>query len=280
MDTFEHDGLVFDVTDSGAGSGPGPGPGGAGTIVLLHGFPQNRHEWDGVTPALVDAGYRTLAFDQRGYSPGARPKSRRAYTQSHLVADVLALLDGAGIEQVHLVGHDWGALVAWAFASRHPDRLLTLTTISVPHPQALAWAMPRGQLLRSWYMAAFQLPVLPELVLSSRVGAGLLGDEALTADALRTYLEPLGREGLTAALNWYRALPFSRSETGYAHKTTVPTTYVWGDADPALGRKGAEATARFVTGPYRFVELAGVAHWIPDVVPDQLAALILDRAAG
>jgi pimeloyl-ACP methyl ester carboxylesterase len=269
METFEHDGLVFDVTDTGSGD--------AGTIVLLHGFPQNRHEWDGVTPALVEAGYRTLTPDQRGYSPGARPSSRRAYTQSHLVADVVALLDQAELGQVHLVGHDWGALVAWALASRHPGRLHTLTTISVPHPQALAWAMPRGQILKSWYMAAFQLPVLPEVVVPSRVGVGMLSDTDLPPEAMKSYLEPLGRDGLTGALNWYRALPFSRNEQGYAHKTTVPTTFVWGAADPALGRKAAEATARFVTGPYRFVELPGVGHWIPDAVPDQLAALILDR---
>lgn len=269
MDTFTGGDLVFDVTDSGPDDGE--------VVVLLHGFPQNRHEWDRVTPHLTDAGFRTLAPDQRGYSPGARPAGRRAYTQSQLVADIVALIDQAGSTKVHLVGHDWGALVAWAFASRHPERLHTLTAVSVPHPQAFAWAMPRGQLLKSWYMAVFQLPVLPEVLLPSRRGLALLGGHGLSPAQVQSYLEPLGREGLTAALNWYRALPFSQREKGYGRPSTVPTTYVWSDGDVALGRKGAEATERFVKAPYRFEVLEGVSHWIADEAPDQLAELILER---
>jgi pimeloyl-ACP methyl ester carboxylesterase len=220
---------------------------------------------------------RTLAPDQRGYSPGARPTGRRAYAQSELVADVLALVEASGNDKVHLVGHDWGAFVAWAFASRHPDRLLTLTAVSVPHPRALAWAMPRGQLLKSWYMAAFQLPVLPEAYLPSRRGLTLIGGHALTPAQVRAYLDPLGREGLHAALNWYRALPFSQREQGYDRPSTVPTTYVWSDGDTVLGRRAAEATQRFVSAPYRFEVLAGISHWIPDEAPDRLAELVLDR---
>ena len=162
MDTFTRGDLVFDVTDSGDTDGE--------VVVLLHGFPQNRHEWDAVTPHLIAGGHRVLAPDQRGYSPGARPAGRRSYVQSELVDDIVALIDASGAEKVHLVGHDWGALVAWAFASRHPERLHTLTAVSVPHPKAFAWAMPRGQILKSWYMAAFQLPALPERFLPSRRG--------------------------------------------------------------------------------------------------------------
>ncbi|MDP9094567.1 MAG: alpha/beta fold hydrolase [Actinomycetota bacterium] len=272
MDTYSRESLVFDVADSGRD--------GAEIVVLLHGFPQNRHEWAGVTPHLTTAGYRVLAPDQRGYSPGARPTGRRAYVQSHLVEDVIALIDAAGAEKVHLVGHDWGALVAWALTSRHPERVRTLTAVSVPHPKAFAWAMPRGQVLKSWYMAAFQLPVLPERLLSTRRGFSLLGGNGLSADQMKAYVEPLGNDGLTAALNWYRALPWSQREKGYDRPSTVPTTYVWSDGDTALGRAGAQATEHFVDAPYRFAVLTGLSHWIPDQAPDALAELILDRITG
>ena len=272
MDTYTRAGLVFDVTDSGPADGE--------LIVLLHGFPQNRHEWDGVIPQLTAAGYRVLAPDQRGYSPGARPAGRKAYVQSQLVDDVLALLDAAGAEQVHLVGHDWGALVAWALASRHPERVRTLTAVSVPHPRAFLQAMPHGQLLKSWYMAAFQVPGLAERLLPTRRGLAFAGGTGLSVEQMRAYVEPLGRAGLTTALNWYRALPWSLREKGYDRRITVPTTYVWSDGDTALGRAGAEATGKFVTAPYRFAVLPGLSHWIPDEDPDALAELVLDRVRG
>jgi pimeloyl-ACP methyl ester carboxylesterase len=272
METYSRVGLVFDVTDSGPDDG--------GIVVLLHGFPQNRHEWAGVTPRLTAAGYRVLAPDQRGYSPGARPAGRRAYVQSELVDDVVALIDAAGAQQVHVVGHDWGALVAWALTSRYPERVHTLTAVSVPHPKAFAWAMPRGQVLKSWYMAVFQLPGLPERFLPTRRGLSLLGGTGLTPEQMGAYLQPLGPDGLTGALNWYRALPWSQREKGYARRSTVPTTYVWSEGDVALGRAGAEATERFVDAPYRFAVLPRLSHWIPDEAPDALAELILERIAG
>ena len=269
MHTYTHAGLIFDVTDSDAD--------GAEIVVLLHGFPQNRHEWAGVTPRLAAAGYRVLAPDQRGYSPRARPAGRQAYVLSHLVDDVVALIDAADADKVHLVGHDWGAQVAWALTSRHPDRVHTLTAVSVPHPKALESAMLRGQALRSWYVAAFQLPVLPEQFLSTRQGRALIAGSGLDMQQVRAYLEPLGRDGLRAALNWYRALPWSAGEPGYARNSTVPTTYVWSDGDAAVGRPAAEAAERFVDAPYRFETLRGISHWIPDEAPDVLAELILDR---
>ncbi len=271
MDAYSREDLVFDVTDSG--------PDGAEVVVLLHGFPQNRHVWAGVVPHLVAAGYRVLAPDQRGYCAGARPAGRRAYAQSQLVDDVIALADAAGAQKFHLVGHDWGAFIAWALTSRHPERVETLTAVSVPHPKAFAWAMPRGQLLKSWYMAAFQLPRLPELLLPTSRGLALLGGNGLTTEQMKGYVDPLGRDGLTGALNWYRALPWSQRERGYAHRATVPTTFVWSDGDAAIGRAAAEATERFVDAPYRFAALPGLSHWIPDEAPDTLAGLILARIA-
>jgi pimeloyl-ACP methyl ester carboxylesterase len=272
MDSFQRGDLVFDVSAAGPADGE--------LIVALHGFPQNRQVWDRITPQLNAAGYRTLAPDQRGYSPRARPTGRRAYAQSELVADVLALIDASSptkATKVHLVGHDWGAFVAWAFASRHPERLRTLTAVSVPHPRALGWAMPRGQLLKSWYMVAFQVPKLPEAFLTTPRGVALMQGGGLSAAQVHSYLDPLGRDGLHAVLNWYRALPFSQREKGYGRPSTVPTTFVWSDRDAVITRRGAEATGRFVTAPYRFEVLTGISHWIPDQAPDQLAELILAR---
>src|SRR3954468_10938016 len=145
MDEFSRAGLVFDVTDAGQRDGD--------AVVLLHSYPENRTSWDAMTPLLTAAGYRVLAPDQRGYSPRARPLRRRDYKMSELVADVLALVDASGADKVHLVGHDWGGAVAWAFAGAHPDRLNTLTSLTTPHPRAFLASMVRsGQLLHSWYM--------------------------------------------------------------------------------------------------------------------------------
>ncbi len=276
MDSYTRDGLTFDVTDTG----PAPGSGPDGVIVLLHGFPQNRHQWDAVTPALNAAGYRTLAPDQRGYSPRARPSGRRAYRISELVDDVAALIDATGEDKVHLVGHDWGAQVAWSLASKYPERLHTLTAVSVPHPQAFTGALRHGQLRKSWYMLLFQLPVLPELIVPSSRGIALMTMGGITAEQMRGYVEPLGRDGVGAAINWYRALPFSQREKGYGRSTTVPTTYVWSEGDTALGRTAAEATERYVKADYRFEVLPRLSHWIPDEAPDELARIVLERVRG
>ena len=154
MHSYRRAGLTFDVQDAGPREGE--------AVVLLHGWPQDHSAWSRVVPALHAAGLRTLAPDQRGYSPGARPRGRAAYGMGELVDDVVALLDAAELSRAHVVGHDWGGAVGWALAERHPERVRTLTVLSTPHHHAMAWAMRHGdQLRRSWYMAAFQLPLLP-----------------------------------------------------------------------------------------------------------------------
>src|SRR3954449_5563046 len=163
MDEFTRGRLTFDVTDAGTADGD--------VVVLLHGFPENRTSWTAVTPLLTAAGYRVLAPDQRGYSPGARPLARSAYRMQELVDDTVALVDAAGVERVHLVGHDWGGGIAWALAGAHPDRVATLTVLSTPHPAALRQAAMSTpwQLLHSSYMLFFQVPGLPERVLAGRL---------------------------------------------------------------------------------------------------------------
>jgi pimeloyl-ACP methyl ester carboxylesterase len=214
-----------------------------------------------------------------------------------LVADVVALLDAAGLAGAHVVGHDWGGAVAWALAERHPERLRTLTVLSTPHHHALVWAMRHGdQLLRSSYMAAFQVPLLPELLLGSQL-PGVLRRSGLPEEDVRRYAARFRSPGAArGAMNWYRGLPVGAlvgggvrglvpggrggSSTGPApRRITVPTTYVWGRRDPALGRAAAERTGRWVASDYRFVEL-DAGHWLPERESQAVSAEILHRARG
>ncbi|SHN49561.1 Pimeloyl-ACP methyl ester carboxylesterase [Geodermatophilus obscurus] len=277
MDSFTRDGLVFDVRDGG--------PAGGEPVVLLHGFPQDAAAWTAVADRLHDAGLRTLAADQRGYSPGARPSGRAAYRLRELTGDVLALLDAAELGSAHVVGHDWGGIVGWALAAGHPERVRTLTALSVPHPAAMARAfVTSDQALRSWYVGLFQLPVLPERLLLAGDGAALrrmLLTSGLPSDLAGHYVRRMQEPGaLSAALAWYRALPLdARDPVGTVR---VPTLHLWSTRDFALGRTATEQTRRFVDAPYRLEVLEGLPHFIPELAPDRVAELVTQhvRAHG
>ena len=275
MDQFQRNGLTFDVWDLGPSDGP--------VVILLHGFPQTNQAWSEVAPALADAGYRVLAPNQRGYSPGARPRGRGQYGLELLVGDVLALADAAGARRFHVAGHDWGGAVAWSCAMWHPDRVVTITSLAVPHPKAYLRALVTSrQLLLSWYAMFFQLPGLPEL--SGRLGpmrrlfARILVRSGLPEEQRASYEAVLDQPGaLTCAINWYRAgllTPPSRFST-----VSVPTLYVYPTADVALGRTGADLTGRYVTGPYQYEVLEGMVHWIPEVAPGVVTELLLGHFA-
>lgn len=274
ISSLDHDGLTFDVIDSGPEDGE--------PVVLLHGFPERASSWDLVSPLLHAAGLRTYALDQRGYSPGARPRRRRDYALPRLVGDAHALVQRIG-GSAHVVGHDWGGGVAWSLAGRHPGTVRTLTSASTPHPGALLTAMVRSRQLRdSWYMGLFQLPWLPERLISrggERFDTMLRKGGMSESDVARFHREILDDGALTGGLNWYRAMPLAPPSWG-RDRVTVPTTYVWSDRDVALGRWAAEHTADWVDADYRFVELAGVSHWIPRRAPEALAAEIIRRVAG
>lgn len=276
MEQYRRGDLVFDVKDVGPPDGP--------VVVLLHGFPQHNDSWDAVIARLSAQGFRCLAPNQRGYSPGARPRRRRDYKTTELVADVGALIDASGADKVHVVGHDWGAAVAWGVAAEYPDRLATVTPVSVPHPAAFLKSIPTSkQGLASWYMYVFQLPWLPEFLLTRNGGAmstkslQRIGQtrEAAERDT-RAMLEP---GAMTAGLNWYRAMPLTdlRRASG---KITVPTMYVWSDNDAALLPKAAYETERYVGADYRFEVMPGVSHWIPEEKADELADLLLEWFAA
>ena len=270
MDSFERDGLRFDVRDAG--------PRGGDIVVMLHGFPQDAGAWDDVAPRLHRAGLRTLAPDLRGYSPEASPPARSAYTANEWTADLVALLDAAGADRAHLVGHDWGGAVVWTVAGRHPERVSSAVVLSTPHPSALTRSLfTSSQALRSWYVALFQLPALPELLLARSL-CRILVAGGLPEAAAQRYTARLRRPGaLTCALNWYRGLPGSLLSP--VPVCPVATTYIWGRDDPALGRVAAETTGRHVTGPYRFVELAA-GHWLPETRPREITTVILSRVLG
>jgi pimeloyl-ACP methyl ester carboxylesterase len=278
MEQYRRGELVFDVIDAGPTDGP--------VVVLLHGFPEQHTMWQSIIPRLTAQGYRCLAPRQRGYSPGARPTRRRDYRIAELAEDVRTLIDASDAQRVHLVGHDWGATVAWQVAQQFPDRLLSLTSLSVPHPGAFLRAMVTSrQGLASWYIYFFQLPRVPEWYLKRGRGtfslSGLAESRAAHAPELaeaekRAMTEP---GALTAALNWYRAIPLSLSRDTDT-KVTVPTLFVWSDGDIALLEKGARLCGDFVVGEYRFEVLKGVSHWILDEQPDTTADLLLDWFAG
>lgn len=268
MEQFGRRDLVFDVIDAGPPDGP--------VVVLLHGFPELDIMWQPVIDRLTARGFRCLAPLQRGYSPCARPKRRRDYRGHELVSDVAALIDASGAQRVHLVGHDWGAVVAWYVAQEHPDRLRTLTSLSVPHPAAfLKAAATSRQALASWYMLFFQLPWIPErMLLHPRVQKGFL-DSRADHELGRAEIDAMNQPGTwTAALNWYRGMPFTRP-AAVRRKVTVPTLYVWSDEDVALKEKGARLCADYVVGDYRFERLAG-SHWIVEEHPDTVSQLMLD----
>jgi pimeloyl-ACP methyl ester carboxylesterase len=264
--------LTFDVIDAGPADGP--------VVILLHGFPQLNTSWNGVIDRLTANGYRCLAPNQRGYSPGARPTRRRDYRIPEIVEDIRALIDASGADRVHVVGHDWGAAAAWAAAAELGDRIATLGAFSVPHPGAFMRALVTSrQGLLSWYMYCFQLPWLPERLLLGRGGTAVVLSRFLqqygqTREAADRDAQAMAAPGmLTAGLNWYRAIPLTDLRTTN-RKISVPTLYVWSDEDGALAEKSARDTAKYVTGDYRFEILHGVSHWIPDQQPDKAADLL------
>jgi pimeloyl-ACP methyl ester carboxylesterase len=266
--------FVFDARADGPADGE--------LVLLLHGFPQTSLSWRHQLDALAAAGYRAVAPDQRGYSPGARPADVAEYRIERLVGDVLGFADALGVERFHLVGHDWGGAVAWQVAGRHPERLRTVTSVSTPHPGAFRRSIQDGeQRDKSSYILFFRSPEAEPFFLDNDAAGlrALYTASGLSDDAAEEYVRVLTQPGaMTGALNWYRAVDLGLVD-GLGPITT-PTMYVWSTSDPALGREAAEATAAQVEGPYRFEVLEDVSHWIPEEAADTLDALLLDHLAS
>ncbi len=262
-------GYAFDSLSAGSEGGE--------LVLFLHGFPQFADAWLEIMQPVSKAGFHAVAVDQRGYSPGARPPAIADYAVDLLTSDALAFADACGAKRFHLVAHDWGGFLAWQIAAQHPDRLLTLTVLSTPHVDAFLQAMETDeeQKEKSNYIPFFRMP-------GGMVESYLLADNAqrlrsvyqgkLSAASVESNVRRLSEEGaLTAALNWYRALDLSLRIGPIA----VPTLYVWGDKDLALGEKAAMETAKYVTGPYHFERLNGASHWLQQEASDRIVPLLL-----
>ena len=257
---IDSNGLTFDVDVSGEGK----------PVLLLHGFPQSSHSWRLVREHLTDA--RTIAPDQRGYTPGTEGGS---CAMPELVKDALGILDSLGIDTANVVGHDWGAAVAWQLAARHPDRVRTLTAVSVPHPQAFIQALrtDEDQRQKSQYMRTFSEPGYADTLLARFRDIFQPTPDNVDVDHM---LAMASRPGaLDAWLQWYADQKLEHSID--CPKVTVPTLHVWSTNDPALGRAGTEATAAWVDAPYRLEVFEGVSHWIPEEAADRLGPLIHDH---
>lgn len=246
-------------------------------VILLHGFPETSHMWVGLLPELEAAGYRCLAPDQRGYSPGARPEGIENYTYEAIAGDVIALADAWGLGRFHLVGHDWGAGAGWAAVALHPERIASWSALSVPHVAAFGRAIREDddQAKRSTYITFFQEPGVAEAALSANDFAGLKNVWSASSEAEKAeYLSVLSKPGaLTAALNWYRGSNGLEPSDLFGDVHT-PTLLVWGNQDTAIGRVGVENGAKFMKGPYTFLEL-DAGHWlIQEAFPAVSAAIL------
>jgi pimeloyl-ACP methyl ester carboxylesterase len=246
-------------------------------VLLLHGFPEFGIEWDHQLRALAAAGYRAVAPDQRGYSPGVRPTGIENYRLEHAVGDVRAMADSLGWHRFDLVGHDWGAAVAWIAAARYSRRVRSLTAVSVPHLGAFAEALRTDpvQQKASEYMDFFRQPApVPENTILASGPPKLPG---VTPEKCAEYFRRLSQPGaLTAALNWYRANDFE----GYEQRVAVPTLFIASSKDPMVAPSGIQATRNWVTGPYRLENLADIGHNIPEEAAETTTALLLAHLAA
>ena len=264
--------LTFDVRLAGPDDGE--------VVILLHGFPQTSYEWRHQLRALAEAGFRAVAPDQRGYSPGARPPDVADYALPLLVRDVLGVADAIGAGRFHVAGHDWGAVVAWALAVAAPERVITANPVSVPHPDAFARVLsdPMScQVAASSYFDVFVQPDSEDAFLANDHALLRALFVELEAGAVDEYLRVLGsKAALGAALNWYRANIRNRNiEQPAIGPVAVPTMFTWSDGDTALCVDGAVLSAEYAAGPYRFEVLEGVSHWVPELASDALSALLV-----
>jgi pimeloyl-ACP methyl ester carboxylesterase len=272
-------GIRFHVAE--CGSGPQ-------LALCLHGFPECWYSWRYQLPALAQAGYRAWAPDLRGYGESDRPLRVSDYAIETLLADVEGLIQAAGSKKALLIGHDWGALIAWYFAMRRPEALRGLVILNVPHPGAMERALWGKQLLRSWYALFFQLPWLPERLLAAanyrairHAFVGMAVDKSRFPDeVLQVYRDQAARPGaLTAMLNYYRALirgggAERQRRLGYPRIET-PTLMIWGERDTALGKETTYGTDRFVSH-LTLHYLPNVSHWVQQEAPETVNRLLLE----
>lgn len=258
-------------------------------VILLHGFPEFWYGWKHQIPALAEAGYRVLAPDQRGYNLSEKPDGLEACTLDTLAADVIGLIDAAGRDKVFLVGHDWGAAVAWWTALKYPERVEKLVILNVPHPAIMIEMLDKNgrQRLKSWYIGFFQIPRLPEWMLGAANSYGL-ANMLLTAsnrgslnDAdIAQYCEAWAQPGaLTAMLNWYRSIVQRRPAMPADLRIRVPVLILWGERDLALVPELADASAA-LCDDVRVVRFPAASHFVQHDEPAAVNTAILEFLKG
>jgi pimeloyl-ACP methyl ester carboxylesterase len=249
----------------------------APTVLLLHGWPDSHRLWRHQVPALTAAGFRAVVPDLRGFGASDRPGSVEAYGLAHILGDVIGVLDHLGVGRAHVIGHDWGAALAWAVAALFPDRVDHLVALSVGHPSAFG-AAGLAQREKSWYMLLFLFEGVAERWLSDDDYANFrTWSRHPDADAV---ISELSRPGaLTASLNWYRAnLPAAALVEPPLEVPPVarPTMGIWSKDDMALIEQNVTGSAAHVTAEWRYERIDGAGHWIPLEAPDELTGLLLD----
>ncbi|HEV2239143.1 MAG TPA: alpha/beta hydrolase [Ktedonobacterales bacterium] len=268
MPAITANGLRFHVVDEGAGA----------PVILLHGFPDTSSVWRHQIPALTAIGLRAIAPDLRGRGQTERPDRVEEYALANMVADVAALLDALEIGRAHIIGHDWGAAVAWLFASLMPQRVERLVTLSVGHPAVRA-KPTLDALQKGWYRLLFLFPNAEDILRQDDWALfRTLFQGAVDVDR---YVADLGQPGaLTAGLNWYRAnLPpesLARSAPPALPPAQAPTLGIFGTHDRYLSEEPMAQSGQCVTGPWRYERIEGAGHWIQLDAPDQVNRLIVD----
>ena len=280
---IEANGFTFAVDEAGEGDH---------LALCLHGFPESRFSWRFQLPHLAAMGYRVWAPDLRGYGETEpKPKAISAYLIDRLMEDVAALIDASGAKTVTLIGHDWGAGLAWTFATNKVRPLERLVIMNVPHPGLMMLKMRRSwaQLKKSWYMFFFQIPGLPEWVTTANDARavrqafhGMAVDKThFTPDVLDRYAKDAQRPGaMTGMINWYRAaLQIGGKMRGPWPVIDTPTLIVWGEEDTALGVELLDGTEAYVSN-LTVRRLPGVSHWVQQEAPDQVNAILSEWLPG
>lgn len=281
---IETNGIKLHVVQAGPKSGT--------PVVLLHGFPEFWYGWRNQIPALVEAGCRVIVPDQRGYNLSDKPKGVKNYDVQTLVRDVIGLIDALEYEKVNLVGHDWGAVVAWTLAILHPERLHKLGIMNVPHPAVMRRFLTRDieQMRRSWYVFFFQLPWMPERFMSADDWHGAVSAlrgsgriHTFTKADIAKYKEAWSQPGaMTSMLNWYRAVIRHMPKLPSGPRVKVRTLMMWGMKDVALSHRMARPSMDYVDEG-NLIFFPEATHWVQhdeaEAVNHYLVDFIFDKAS-
>jgi pimeloyl-ACP methyl ester carboxylesterase len=280
MRTMEVNGVLLSVDDQGTGD----------PVMLLHGFPELAYSWRFQIPALVDAGYRVISFDQRGYGRSGKPDDVEMYDLDHLVGDVTGVLDRLGIDEVTLVGHDWGSIVAWTTAVTRPERVSRVVSINIPYRGA-CFGFPSTKVLaeqlagRFGYVLMFQEDGVAEAGFSADprswlmgfYAGGARGKEFMTEEEFSTYLDAFATGGVTGPVNWYRNI--DRNATALAHTLdapiTQPTLVIAADSDPVLPLSLTEGMDRWVE-KLDIIVIEDCGHWTQQERPDEVNQALIE----